>query len=84
MSEENNNMYSVCVKVLLLDKLMGTLTTWHVNNSVQSSMYVLFAHNDICISKNIYVRLTPQSRALRMTRRILLTLNSQYETLAQN
>lgn len=46
-------MYSVCVKVLLLHKLMGTLTTWHVNNSVQSSMYVVFAHNDICISKNI-------------------------------
>jgi len=32
----------------------------------------------------VTVRLMPQSRALRMTRRILLTLNSQYETLAQN
>jgi len=30
------------------------------------------------------VRLTPQGCALRMTRWILLTLNSQYETLAQN
>jgi len=40
-------MYIVCVKVLLLDKLMGTLTTWHVNNYVQSSMYALFDHNNI-------------------------------------
>ena len=54
------------------------------NNIIQSINQSFHKINVLPVEGTGFVRLTPQSRTLRMTRTILLTLNSQYETLAQN
>jgi len=54
------------------------------NRHIQSINQSFHKINVLPVEGTGFVRLTPQSRTLRMTRRILLTLNSQYETLAQN